>query len=49
MNIINDQDLLNIKGGAIAWGLIGLIITGLVTFAIGILDGFKRPYGCKGK
>lgn len=49
MKIMNDQELLEIKGGVFSWGLVGLIVTGIVTFAIGILDGFKRPYNCKGK
>lgn len=49
MKIINDQELLNIKGGVFSWGLLGLIATGIITFAIGVLDGFKRPFSCRGK
>lgn len=46
MKIITDQELMMIQGGEIAWGMVALILTGLTAFAIGVLDGFKRPLKC---
>ncbi len=46
MKKINDQELLNIKGGGIAWGVIGIVASGIVAFVAGILDGIKRPLKC---
>jgi len=46
MEIISNQELMNIHGGQIAWGIVGLVLAGIVAFAVGILDGFKRPLRC---
>ncbi len=43
---INNQELMNIRGGAVSWGTVGLIFGGVLTFLIGVLDGFKRPLKC---
>ncbi len=42
--MINDVELCTIRGG-INYGLIG-IITGIVTFIIGVIDGYQRPISC---
>lgn len=42
--ILNKQELNNIRGGGIASKFI--IIGGVITFIIGIIDGFFRPKRC---
>ena len=45
MKEINLKDLKEIKGGGISiWGGIG--IGAVVTFLIGVIDGFVRPLKC---
>lgn len=46
MKIINSEELLNIKGGAIKWGIIGLVAAG-ISFLVGVLDGLVRPFKCR--
>lgn len=42
---INENDLKNIQGGGISiWGALG--IGTIVTFLIGVIDGFVRPLKC---
>ncbi len=42
---LTNKELKEIKGGAInAVGILG--IAALVTFAIGVIDGFVRPLKC---
>lgn len=43
---LNDQELLDINGGAISFGAI-LLIGGIVTFVIGLIDGYIRPLRCR--
>ena len=43
--MLTDNELLNVEGGAISWGLIGLI-GGVLTFLAGIFDGYLRPLRC---
>ena len=45
MNEINEKDLKTIQGGGLSvWGAIG--IGTIVTFLIGVIDGFVRPLKC---
>ena len=45
MTKINEEDLRNIQGGGLSvWGAIG--IGTIVTFLIGVIDGFVRPLKC---
>ena len=46
MFLIKDQELLNIRGGQVSWGMIGLFVGGIITFIIGVIDGYKRPLKC---
>lgn len=43
--MITESELYNIKGGAIRWVIIGAIGV-IVTFAIGLIDGYLRPLKC---
>lgn len=45
MEKLNSEELLNVNGGAIRWGVIAGIAAA-VTFIIGIIDGFVRPLRC---
>lgn len=45
MKKINEKDLQDIQGGGLSvWGAIG--IGTIVTFLIGVIDGFVRPLKC---
>ena len=43
MNKISKNELMNINGGGLG---LGLLIGGLVTFIIGVIDGYIRPLKC---
>ena len=43
---LEKQELLEIKGGAIKWG-IGLGILAGVSFIVGLIDGIIRPLKCR--
>lgn len=43
MTVISEAELNNIRGGG--FGL-WLAIVGLVTFVIGVIDGYVRPIKC---
>ena len=43
--MINKEELLMIKGGKIS-GTTGVIISAIVSFLIGVVDGYMRPLGC---
>lgn len=45
MNKLNDNELMNVEGGAVKAGLIVGIAAG-VTFIIGLIDGIIRPLKC---
>ena len=48
--ILNNEELMNIKGGSISFKVAGLItgiVASIITFAVGIWDGFKNPNKCK--
>lgn len=43
--MINNNELKQIKGGGISFGA-GLFFAGIVTFLIGLVDGYVRPLAC---
>lgn len=43
--VLNDDELTNVTGGAVKYGLIA-IIGGIITFIIGVVDGYLRPLPC---
>ena len=43
--MMSKNELLEIKGGGISAGL-GLLLGGIVTFLIGVFDGYFRPLSC---
>ena len=45
MKEISNNELTNIKAGAIHWGVVG-IIGGIITFFVGVIDGFTNPSKC---
>lgn len=44
--MLNEVELVTIKGGAAIKYIIGLGIGAVVTFVFGILDGYMRPLKC---
>jgi len=40
------NELLEIHGGKVSWGILG-IVGGIITFFVGVFDGFTRPNKCK--
>ncbi len=45
MKSLSKEELLEIKAGGISWSAVGAIV-GIVTFVIGLVDGFIRPLPC---
>jgi len=43
---VSNQELKEIKAGAIRWGIVG-IIGGIITFIVGVIDGFTNPSKCR--
>ena len=43
---LKDEELLKINGGEVNASVI-LGIAGAITFVVGIVDGFLRPYKCR--
>ena len=43
--MLSNEDLYNVKAGAIKASVIAIIIAG-VTFIIGVVDGYLRPLKC---
>lgn len=42
---MSDDELLSIYGG-VSKTVIGGIVLGIITFLVGVIDGFKRPLAC---
>ena len=47
MKLSNDE-LYSVSGGGIGWGIAGLI-AGIITFVVGVIDGYMRPLKCNQK
>lgn len=45
MRKVNDDELCDVHGGGISWGIVAGIIAG-VTFIIGVIDGYTNPKKC---
>ena len=43
---LNNQELMNINGGAIKWALVAFF-AGAGAFIAGIIDGYLRPFKCR--
>lgn len=43
--MLNNEELYNIKAGAVNSGVVAAIIAGIV-FIIGVVDGYFRPLKC---
>ena len=46
MKKLSNEEMLDIKGGAIKYKLIGVIIGGLITFVAGLVNGLVNPQKC---
>ena len=46
MEILSNEEMLNVKGGAIKFKVIGTIIGGIIVFIIGLADGIVHPKKC---
>ena len=44
--MISNEQLKNIEGGGISIGT-GLFFGGVITFIIGLVDGYVRPLACR--
>lgn len=44
--MLNNEELLNIYGGAISIGIVSIVIAGIV-FLVGVIDGYMRPLKCR--
>lgn len=46
--MLSNNELCEINAGAAKWS-IGLVVGAVVSFIVGVIDGFVRPLGCNGK
>ena len=46
-NELTDYELEKLKGGAVHWALIAAGIGAGISFLIGVVDGYLRPYACR--
>ncbi len=44
--MLNDSELHDVCGGAVNWGIVG-IIAAAVSFIVGVFDGIARPFKCR--
>ena len=44
---LTNNELMNISGGAIHWGVALGVIFGISAFVAGVVDGYLRPYKCR--
>ena len=50
MKVLNNEEMMNVEGGAISFKMAGLvtgILTGIAVFLIGVWDGYVNPNKCK--
>jgi len=45
MKKLNNEEMINVKGGAISWKIASVVGAGLV-FVIGLIDGLVNPKKC---
>lgn len=43
--VLQSDELISITGGAVKYGVVA-IVGGLLTFLIGVVDGYLRPLTC---
>lgn len=46
MKLINEKELDSIKGGAVSPVLVVVIVSAVVVFLAGVIDGFTNPEKC---
>jgi len=46
MNKLNNDEMMNVKGGAFKLGALVSVIGGAIVFIIGIIDGLINPQKC---
>lgn len=46
MNELSNEEMLNIKGGALKFKMIGAVVGGIVVFIIGVVNGLVNPQRC---
>ncbi len=44
--MLTTEELLQVNGGAISWGLVS-VLAGAIVFIIGVIDGYIRPLKCR--
>lgn len=44
MHKLENNELMNIKGGISGWAIAGIIAAGI--FVVGVFDGIARPFRC---
>ncbi len=46
MRELTNEEMLNVNAGSISAGAVAAIVAG-ISFLVGILDGYVRPYKCR--
>ena len=44
--VMPKEELLTLQGGGLGWLAVTGVVLGVVTFVIGIIDGYVRPLAC---
>ena len=47
MNELSKNELMKINGGGFSWMALFGVLAGSI-FLVGVLDGYLRPYACRG-
>ena len=46
MKLLNNEEMLEVKGGALKFGILAGIIGGAIVFVVGVIDGLLNPRKC---
>mgnify|MGYP003559632918 CR=1 FL=1 len=44
--LLNNEEMLKVKGGAFKYGLLAGLIGGAIVFVVGVIDGLLNPRKC---
>ena len=46
MIVLNNEEMLNVKGGALKFKVLSAIVGGVTVFILGFIDGIVHPKRC---
>ena len=45
--MLKNEELLEINGGSVSFGVVAAAIAAAVSFVVGFFDGLARPFSCR--